>query len=78
MGHLVVTEDYKDFIRDALKELVYQPIGPALLIFVTLLDHNKNAIRGKMMGIFHHLSSASNGFSIAWNWYQALHWQRLM
>lgn len=42
---------------------------PRPLIFETLLDHNKNAIREKIVDIFHHLSSPSNGFSISWNWY---------
>lgn len=69
MGNLLVAEDHKSLIWDALKELAYQLVGPAPLIFETLLDRNKNAIRGKIMDIFHHLSSPSNGFSIAWNWY---------
>lgn len=69
MGNLLVTGDHKRFIRDALKELAYQLIGPAPLVFETLLDRNKNAIRGKIVDIFHHLSSPSNGFSTAWNWY---------
>jgi len=66
MVNLLVTEDHKSFIWDALKELACQLIGPAPLIFETFLDHNKNAIRGEIVDIFHHLSSPSNGFSIAW------------
>lgn len=69
MSNLLVMEDQKSFSQDALKELAYQLIGPGPLIFETLLDHNKNAIREKIVDIFHHLSSPSNGFSIAWNWY---------
>lgn len=68
-GNLLVMEDCKSFIRDVLKELAYQLIGPAPLIMETLPDRNKNAIRGKIVDIFHHLGSPSNGFSIAWNWY---------
>ena len=66
-GSLLVTQGHESFIWDALKELAYQLIGPAPLIFETLLDHNRNAIRGKIMDIFRHLSSPSNGFSIAWS-----------
>lgn len=69
MCNLLVMEDQKSFSQYALKELAYQLIGPGPLIFETLLDHNKNAIREKIVDIFHHLSSPSNGFSIAWNWY---------
>lgn len=68
MHNLFVLENYK-LNLGCTEGICLSALWPCTSHLETLPGHTKSTIRGESIDIFHHLSSPSNGFSIAWSWY---------